>query len=207
MERKMAIVVKNPKLTFIHIPKTAGVTVSRILKMDYGGQEHSKSHGGKHSNLSKVKKQMGPDLGYTVAVIRNPWDRLVSAYFYYVGRKKIGPSKISFEQFVYKKASIGWGCCKVHQHTFFEVDEMSLIARFENLEEDLKPMWYYLNENAPAKKNRKGDLINREIPNMNRQFNNSKRDKDYRGYYNSKMIDYVSEICKVDIELFNYKFE
>jgi hypothetical protein len=68
-------------MTFIHVPKTAGTSFTRwISDNNIAHENHSM-----HASVAKAKT-IWPDLGYTFAFVRNPYDRLVS-YFHYVGQQ------------------------------------------------------------------------------------------------------------------------
>lgn len=195
----MAIYVDKPRpLTFIHIPKTAGVAISTLLKQHYSGYEGVKNHGGKHADLAKVKRYR-KEPGFVFVVIRNPWDRLVSTYFYYTNRGKISSRDLSFEQFIKKEWSKGWACSNRPQHQYFNEREVDLVVRFEQMETDLIPMFDYLNVGRSKSK-----MCNfSHLP----QKNTTKRQRDYRTYYTPEMVDIVSEKLAADIEMFGYKFE
>jgi len=65
---------------FIHVPKNAGMSIYRALGMEVGPH-------GTHIPAT-VYQRVEPDLfqrSFKFAVIRNPWDRLVSAYHYLPG--------------------------------------------------------------------------------------------------------------------------
>ena len=73
-------------LIFFHIPKNAGVSIRRILEID------TKMHPFNFSRTTNlgidIKKYTDPEIFknyYKFAVVRNPWDRMVSLYHF---RKK-----------------------------------------------------------------------------------------------------------------------
>ena len=121
------IISKRHKYIFFHLPKNAGVSVSRILikqenplKMKrissfflrnffktkdnfYLSLKDKKlNFFNSHSPCYKIQKIIDKDTFskfYKFAVIRNPWDRMVSRYFY---SKKIDSSfkDLSFKEFL-----------------------------------------------------------------------------------------------------------
>ena len=159
---------------FIHIPKNAGMTIrkspwlaNRIIPASprmHKSEEYSKAvkahmdsigdhHGYEHArwiDLSDTAKQIP-----AFAVVRNPWDRVVSRYFFAkkvieVEKKEpVGKHKIdSFEHFLEERFE--WGNVEYMWHRAirgwysafdYVTDELGNIKcdilRFENLEEDL----------------------------------------------------------------------
>ena len=198
----MTVIMTKPTGTFIHIPKTAGVAVSQWLKDNANGSwllEHQ--HGGKHAPQKRIKKWMDAeqrqmDMGFTFCVVRNPWDRVVSAYHYYVrrhqtsnGKTGIDPLKTTWEEFANREWEHGkWGCVHKPQTTYF--DKVDCILRFENLNRDflqIQNMYNCWRPLFPA---------------------NMSMHKDYRKYYtNPRWIDDVAEHFKADIKEFGYSFE
>jgi len=67
------------KLIFIHIPKTAGTSIQETFSMEDSG----------HYTCKELKKKYPKewDIYTKFAVIRNPWDRLVSNYYYILSDK------------------------------------------------------------------------------------------------------------------------
>lgn len=190
----MTIIVNKPQATFIHIPKTGGVSISRWLVSNASGSHLSKGHGGKHAEQRQIQKYMDQkniDMGFTFCVVRNPWDRLVSAYHYYNGKSKKHKIDVSFEKFVYgewKNAKCNpWGCATKPMHVYY--DDIDYILRFENLNGDFKKIQEFFGKSVPLQKH------------------NSSQHKDFRSYYDSQMVDYVAQECAKDIELYGYTFE
>jgi len=69
----MSAISHDHKAIFVHIPKNAGISISRSLEMPVTG----------HGTLSQLLRgKPAPEGYYTFSVVRNPWDRLVAAYLY-----------------------------------------------------------------------------------------------------------------------------
>lgn len=194
----MTIVVKDPQSTFIHIPKTAGVAMSQWLINNVSGSYLlQKQHGGKHAAQKRIRKHYAQqtnadkpiDFGFTFCCVRNPWERVVSAYHYYVKRGKIDPYKFTWEQFINREWEHGkWGCVHKQQVTYF--DDVDLIIRYENLEKDFMKVQEFYGCWKPLFKA------------------NASSHKDYKKYYsNPKWIDDVEEHYKDDIARFSFSFE
>lgn len=69
--------VKNNRVGFIHIPKTGGTSVQNWLNHVYG-RDNCKHF--PHHRLSEISKEFLKDTIFTV--VRNPYDRALSIYFY-----------------------------------------------------------------------------------------------------------------------------
>ena len=186
---------------FIHIPKAAGTSVYMSL---FG------TIGGGHVTAENYKKIYGPNkfkAYYKFTFVRNPFDRLLSAYNYL---NKGGMSSddqnyynkyisqyTSFEDFVInglaKNKNIQKGLHFLPQYKFLTIgDKISqiYIGRFENIEKDFK---YIANTLG----------IDKELKRLN---SSNRQQDDYRSFYTEKSKKIVEQIYKKDLELFNYTF-
>ena len=197
----MTIIVKDPQTTFIHIPKNAGVAISRWLVMNvHGSYFLDRQHGGKHANQTRIKRYADSKdikLGYTFCCVRNPWDRVVSAYHYYLrrnaesnGKHGFTKEEVSWEKFINRDWRDGsWGCVDRPQTQYFT--NVDTILKYENLVRDFYKIQKHFEWYTPLT-----------------SANSSDRKKDYRHYYtNPKWIDAVALHYKDDIGRFNYSFE
>ena len=174
------------KFIFIHIPKTGGNSVKKILGIK--GHEHkpfalySKNH---------------PDY-FSFAFTRNPWDRLVSA-FHYIKRGGINEydqrmcdkyiGGISFTEFVLKyqkKMPPVTHFC--FQWKFLDGD-VDFVGKCENLQQDFNIVC---------------DKIG--IPHQKLPYKNKSKHKHYTEYYDDETRQIVAEKYTKDIEYFGYKF-
>jgi len=177
----MTIQVKSPNSTFIHIPKNAGTSISHWLiaykKATWSYKNH---YGGKHFTLEKIKRVDQNDLGFTFMCVRNPWERMVSGYFYYQKQRKF--HNRTFKEFIHQS---NWHTLNTMQCDYGPVD---CILRFENLEKDFKQIQDFYGVYSPLTKE-------------NRSKHNA-----YRQYYDTELREIVAERCKRDIETFGYEF-
>lgn len=216
-----------PKI-FIHIPKNAGMTVrnSDLLReriIPAGPKAHKsneytqavKSHMdsiGDHHGFEHARWQdLSPKLtnAYdSFAIVRNPWDRVVSRYFFarkttFVEKKAdapIGKYKLdSFEHFLEEREQ--WGNMEYMWHRAirgwypaydYVTDKKGNIKcdimRFENLNQDL--CMYF------------------KLPSMTRARNVTGLNKgSYRDLYNEKTIQIVADWYKNDIETWGFDFD
>lgn len=129
---------------------------------------------------------------FRFAFIRNPWDRLVSEYFW-------RPRSPDFKTFLNWVANLDQETELnqyphfIPQHRFVYSREgrsmMNFVGRYENLFED----WEYVREKLKLKA--KG------LPHLLKS-----KHKPYTEYYDQSSVDLVAKIYKKDINLFGYKF-
>ena len=184
--------IKHTNLYFIHIPKNAGTFFSNNFL------ESNKSLGHhKIIDIPENKRQL------TVAIVRNPYDRMVSLYTY-----------------AKKKKSMYHDVNNKHKHFDFasknSFDEFVKAIYYKKLKHDehSQPQSLYIIDNkgkCPCKYLLRFENINQEIEtklglkvNNNIKVNKSS-DKDWRFYYklnNTKKMVY--SIYKDDFKNFNY---
>lgn len=183
------------QLIFIHVPKNAGTSIIESLGMEEHGH-HQIEHYNQYKHYTSF------------AVVRNPWDRVVSNYEYakmsesYWHSLQSEPhpdlkllNNLNFKQTVdilyntpNKLKHDGWKLQTLYTHYNDKpvIDKIFYYEEMEKLEKWLQqylPSFRLKNIN-PSKK----------------EFNN------YRSYYDEETKKKVSEIYEKDIRLFNYKF-
>ena len=203
----MAVYNPDIPLTFVHIPKTAGSSVSRWLKMHTNSTDfYPKTWNSKHWQYEKVElhmKRARLDPGLVVVVVRNPWDRLLSMWSYYLithqhpiavdspikklvneisGRKPY--HKMSFREFVLES---DWGAARSQQTEFFP--ENALILRFENLTQDFKQ----IQDMFDARKH--------PLPVKNTSYHDA-----YTSMYDEEMIEEVRRRASDDVVKLGYEY-
>lgn len=194
MERRKQknIYYKPSKFIFIHIPKTAGTSIYRWLNngtvmMNY------------HHTAWQYKEILKKDYNnfYKFAFVRNPWDRIVSFYRYYMMydqnklRKK--PKQESFETWLsrlydYKHVPLTQLSYITDKNGNQIVD---FVGRFENLKNDLKTVSNVIGVALPAN-------FYHEIPTHH---------KHYMKMYNEETKKIVNDLYKDDINYFQYTFK
>ena len=186
-------------ILFIHIPKNAGTSLINGLGLSphghYSWRNHPRFNFGYHK----------------FAIVRNPWDRVVSAYEFAKMNESYWHSKdnqtkhpdydlchsLTFKECVKllldnpdKFKHQGWGS----QH-FYIMDGNKImvdsILKIENLDKELEKMFIELNID--------------EIPNLPK-FNTSNRKLNYKKYYDKETKQMIAEKYKEDINFFNYIF-
>jgi chondroitin 4-sulfotransferase 11 len=206
-ESAYAAVEDENEVIFVHIPKAAGngITISLFNLPSTGhyfAEKYKKDDSAKYKNYFKF------------TVVRNPWDRLVSAFHYLNSEKggiglwdkefqllylnRLDDFKSFIDEMInndeFKKKILLWTHF-IPQHKFLCVDkelqlDFDFICRYETLGNDFNKLKVLLGKNdVQLKKVNKSDH------------------KNYRNYYTEVyMIDFVSEVYRIDIELLNYEF-
>lgn len=191
----------DKKCIFIHIPKCAGSSINQQLHLkSVGFSGHSPMS--YHSEYSDY---------FSFTFIRNPYDRVVSAYKYFRQLKEghrwykrnsiisDAADQMSFQEFVnhipdfmkLMKRQEGSFESGIHfQPFYYFIDkEINYIGRFENIQDDYNTILSKLK--LPLKPLRKTNATN---------------NTDYRSLYIEETKDIVYNIYKEDIKKYNYKF-
>jgi chondroitin 4-sulfotransferase 11 len=187
------------KCIFIHIPKTAGTSINKMLNLEPDYEKRRiNGHGGMAYHRKYFKK------GYfSFSFCRNPWDRLFSAYFYLSSEKclnwPVSNTRIhstikkyrDFKTFVNHIDESMNDKHFQHQHSFIQhpVYNIDFIGRFENLQEDFNTIC---------------DKIG--IPQQELPHKNKTKHKHYTEYYDDETRQIVTEKYAKDIEYFGYEF-
>lgn len=184
---------------FVHIPKCAGIAVARSLFGNLGGGHETIAH---YRLVFGVREF---DRYFKFCFVRNPWDRLVSAYEF-LRRGGINDTDRAWAQehladyddfgaFVR-----GWltpeSTGSYHhfrpQHHFLVDDDGELpfnfVGSFETLAEDYRSVADRLGSSAPLAEE------NRGAP------------RDYRESYDEETISIVARVYADDIALLGYEF-
>lgn len=188
------------KTIFIHIPKCAGVSVNHTLFGNLAGGHRT------FTEYLSIFEAESITNYFKFTIVRNPWDRLVSAYFFlkkggFNERDKAWFDKElghydSFEQFVREwltKENI-WRCehFRPQKHYIFDKYQkvsIDFVGFFENLDEDF-------------------DYIADKIGIADRlPKKNAGKHESYQDYYSKETMEIVSKIYEEDIKMLGYNFE
>jgi len=175
----------NNNLLFLHIWKTGGSSMKNFF------QNHEKSKHASHQMCYQIIDEIGIEKYkkfVTFTVVRNPYDRVVSIYFY--RKQQCKNINCSFEDFL--KSDKFKKHIPMYYHITYNGDVLcKYILKLENIKEDLKNML----------KEEKIDKSVEHFPKVR-----SSRHKIYLEYYKDReLIDIVNEYYKTDFELFGYE--
>lgn len=187
---------------FVHIPKCAGISVSRSLFGNVSGAHHT---------LKKFQIMFGPrefSEYFKFSFVRNPWDRLVSAFHFLkkggltVCDKKWSDKNLSpypdFDAFV--RRGLQEKKIRAFPHFRPQCDYICLaknrpgvdfIGYFENLDEDFSYICQQLK-------------VNPTLQSLNR---NDSRKRDFREYYTAETREIVARVYADDIQVLGYSFD
>ena len=196
------------RFVFFHVPKTAGCSIKKaLLKYQRPDSVVKISPHPRYSKL--VQKFPHVEDYFKFAIIRNPWDRFVSA-FLFLKRGGFGskwPNDLKYKQMIednggdmksFLKSGFDFKSHINHmksQHIFLCDKKMNLktdyVGEYTTLQKDFDKICDLLK-------------IKKEIlPHTNKTRKDFKR---YTEYYNEETKQIVAEKYAKDIELFGYEF-
>ena len=182
---------QEKKVIFLHIHRTGGTTITQLLRQS-GYSPTQVIHG----ELPSVKIPMHRENIFIFTFARNPWDRLLSWYFY-LHQHAIQQDN-GFNRFIdelleeNKEAPVNekFLCNQLDyltdQNDQFLPDE---VGRFEQFEYEVRRIFGLLSIPIPS------------IP----KLNDVSKPK-YKDFYDQETMEKVAQLCKKDILYFNYKF-
>jgi hypothetical protein len=198
-------------LLFIHIQKTGGSSVARVLRREISGLEPFL---GTHDHALWARQALGAEYGglFSFAFVRNPWDRLVSWYtMIQERREKWRPEELnrlwryalrcsnSFEEFVRDCTDVVHDTDGVKSFAFNQLDYLT--DEDGTLIVDFVGRYERLNQDAEALFSRIG------VPGARLPHANPSSHRHYSSYYSEEARHIVAERFARDIEYFGYAFE
>ena len=185
------------KIIFIHIPRTGGTSLLRFYGEKETGRDHSPWSSFKLSNPHAFKHYL------KFAIVRNPWDRVVSAYDYLLsgGNKKddlLLKNEIDnydgFDNFVLN----GLTDFRLRNITLFIPQSHFICNKFGTLMIDV--LLHFENYQSDL-----NELLGLSINSIEKV--NSSSSKDFKKYYTEETKTIVANLYKEDIENFGYEFK
>ena len=171
-------------ITFIHLPKNGGSSISNWLVENAGGEEYYDAM--RHTSLERLAPLFG-DMGWSFCVVRNPWDRIISWWKYWTKQKRTSGSFAEYlDRALSNPSAISNNMISNQLQNMAGVD---CVLRFESLNKDFEIVQ---------------DKVNcyKSLP-----FDNVSWKTDYTKHYETqKMIDIVGDYYEQDIKHFGYKF-
>lgn len=154
-----------------------------------------------HIKSHEVKNKLGQDSWnqyYKFTIERNPWDKVVSKFFWQ-WKNKINDSediKEQFYQFVLSGEWIGKGT-DFEKYSINGINQMDMIVKFENLEEDLKIV--------STKLNLPENLFD-TMKNIKAKSGHRSEKQPYQYYYNDHAKEIIATAYAREIKILNYQF-
>ena len=178
------MIIEEHKAIFIHIPKNAGTAIE-----EYFGNNSFRIQPNKHDNIHAIKKRfLNIYNSYRkFTIIRNPYDKMVSWYFYLKRNLHTNKYKIiDFNEWI-KDPLQFWHIDD--PISFLDpqcdwIDETVEILKYENLKEDINMFF--------------GEEI--DLPIINKSNH-----EHYLNYYNQESLNTIYNKYKEDFEKYNYK--
>ena len=177
------MIIDEYKTIFIHIPKNAGTAIE-----EYFGNTSFKIQPGKHDDIHDIKKRFLSTYNShrKFTIIRNPYDKMVSWYFYL--KRNLGENYdvIDFNEWI-KDPSKFWHVDDPisylkPQHEW--VDDTVEIIKFENINKEINKFF-------------KKEI---DLPIVNKSNHDH-----YSSYYNEESSNIIYDRYKKDFEKYNYK--
>ena len=177
------MIIDKYKTIFIHIPKNAGTSIETLFAND-----SFRIQPNKHADIFEIKKKFKNSYNNykKFTIIRNPYDKMVSWYFYL--KRNLGKNYkvIEFNEWI-KDPSKFWHTDDPisfldPQHTW--IDETVSIIKYENLNKELNKFF-----------KEKIDL----------PVTNKSNHEYYLNYYNEESLNIIYDRYKEDFKKYNYK--
>jgi len=184
-------------LRFVHIPKTAGVSILEGLKKSINASKTKWNiRGGlgtfheKSSIVNRQKQRKNNDLSFLF--IRNPWDRFVSSYMYLKNRNDDEYIKYVEPFGSFKDFAIYGPIDSLHfkPQTYWFDSPVDFVGRFEKLQFHFDGLCKKLSLTSDILKN-----------------SNTTEHKHYSEYYDDESKNAVAEKYKEDIDCLGYSFK
>ena len=175
---------------FIHIPKTSGVSLHRLIQANPS------------SNLSYLQHVSVLDTLRFFTFVRNPYARIVSAYFYLKSNKD-NETQVAISYIISRYGSF--------KDFVLNMDKDGLLEFIIHL----RPMWtWVVNENGVVipkvfkieePENIDAFLAENGISGwIGSPITNTSEHEPYESYLDSEIIDEINRVYEKDFELFNY---
>lgn len=194
------IISPSKRFIFVHVPKTAGTSVSAALTpFGWSWLQHPRT---KHETIAEFhKRTFGLFRRYfSFGFARNPWDRAISAYHFVRTQpdKPVPKTLTSFERFLADiEAGAAWtqSFKLVSNQASFLLTRtgspaVDFIGRYENLRSDFASVQARLGLSLP-------------LPHLNP----TQARGHYSQYYTPELAEAVARIWHADIAAFGYQFE
>jgi len=210
------LISKKNKFIFFHIPKVAGSSITKALRkysdypservynyfIDYLGVQPMLNLYSRHIKpaelRAKMKNKRNFDLFFKFAFVRNTWDWHVSQFMYHK-QKSDAFFHSDFNNMTFSDY-VDWAIqpdnitkANARQKYFLSDLEGDLMVDFIGRHDSLISDFDFIKKKIGVKATIK-------------IYNTSKRNKDYKSYYNDRDAEKIAQTFKEDIEYFGFKF-
>lgn len=189
----MTVLLNKRKIIYLSPMKTGSATLHTALKNLKDDtatilRKDNPPYYSRHHAWYEVKDEVGTDIWnewYKIGSVRNPWDTIVSLYYYNIQTKDVYLHN-SFREFVLSNNWFGSSSSNIlFDNNILQVDD---VIKLEIINEDFKRMFgvscdYYEN---------KGTV---------------RTDSDYKHMYDDKTAEHVYDICYNEIREFGYTYD
>ena len=188
------------RVIFIHIPKTSGTSIEcmfgcRTIRDSSSGIRIIDNQNIVPVHMSAIEMQEAHPIWfnnfYKFTIVRNSWDRIFSAYMMgYNSRSRAGMPMLTFEDFLQKINNKNWR----DQLSYITINGkivMDQVIRFEDLQNE----WSQLCQ-----------TIGKSYEPMVHVLKNQNKSITLHDVYTPNNIKLVAQMCKKEIEYFNYDF-
>ena len=177
------MIIEEHKTIFVHIPKNAGTSIET-----YFANGSVRIQPEKHADIYEIKKKFKNSYNNykKFTIIRNPYDKMVSWYFYL--KRNLGENYniIEFNEWI-KDPSKFWHIndpISYLKPQFEWIDDTVRIIKFENIDKEIN------------------EFFEKEI---NLSIINKSNHDHYSTYYNKESLNIIYNRYKEDFKKFNYK--
>jgi chondroitin 4-sulfotransferase 11 len=192
---------RKHRALFVHVPKNAGTSIAAMLQMQRCADFHAPA---------VAYKAADPEFyasAFKFAVVRNPWDRFVSAFHYIKysklerdvnWRRRYLDEKSSFEDFIELIERRGlWN--RIFSNPVFRPQHHFLCDRHTQLMVDWLVRYESLEDELSAIAQHIGVAV---FP----AHDNASSHENYISYFDQHSRDVIARLYADDIELFGYSF-
>ena len=188
------MVSNKHKFIFVHIIKTGGESIEKFFQ----GRKI-------HKFAKNYKKEVGNKKWnnyFKFTFVRNPWDKMVSQYFY-IQKNKKGKYNLTFREFI-----LAFQSCPESEY----INEKGIDVRYNPIQ-----LPWILDDNGNCLVNYIGRFENFQqdfnivcdkigIPRQKLPHENKSKHNHYTEYYDDETKQIVAEKYAKDIKHFGYKF-